>query len=67
MIQIREACNEVGEGCKAPPALADFARSECFACGLAVCTSPGCSRRVAYRTFGVRRICASCLEQQAKP
>ncbi len=38
-------------------------RAACFACGLAVCTAPGCSTRAPYRTYGRRRVCSRCLEE----
>jgi hypothetical protein len=55
-------CNSVGPGCKAPPSGPCYTYAKCFACGLFVCTSPGCSKLVDYYKYGKRRLCNSCQE-----
>lgn len=59
----REACCSVSRSCKASPGYeGPRLRTECFSCGLAVCTAPGCSIRTAYFHYGVQRLCVGCLE-----
>ena len=36
------------------------ARATCFACGLPVCVSPGCSKVLTYKWYGRKRICRTC-------
>lgn len=52
----------VGRGCKAPPALGDITRAECYACGNHVCVSPSCSRRILWHGTR-RRVCMSCADE----
>ena len=61
----RDSCCAVSRGCEASPG-SDHAklRTECFSCGLAVCTAPGCSIRTEYYSYGQQRVCARCLEQR---
>jgi len=59
-------CNVVATGdCRSPANLEPpvRCRATCFACGMSVCTDPGCSRRRTYYGYGRRRICADCAEQ----
>lgn len=52
-------CNLKNEGCKIET------KAECFACGLSICISKNCSRRIQYYRYGRRRICKSCeIEHQ---
>jgi hypothetical protein len=58
-------CNQVGSGCKAPPAIAGYnTRAECFACGLPVCTNPSCSKRIQWYRYGRRRVCVGCIKDR---
>lgn len=59
----REPCCAVSRSCRASPgSKGPKLRTECFSCGLAVCTAPGCSIRAKYLWYGVQRICVVCLE-----
>lgn len=65
MLTNREACCAVSRSCKASPGYeGPRLRTECFSCGLAVCTAPGCSIRTEYFRYGVQRICVGCLENR---
>ena len=60
-------CAVVGDvGCQAPAGAAEDAnpalRARCHLCGEAVCTNPGCSRRVPYPGRR-RRLCVRCLDK----
>ena len=41
-----------------------MARAECFACGLGTCE--GCSSRILYLGYGVRRVCRDCQYEMAR-
>lgn len=60
-----ETCSVVERGCYSPANMEppERARAVCFACGLAVCSNPDCSRRLKYLDYGVRRLCLYCAEQ----
>jgi hypothetical protein len=58
------ACNEVREGCQAPPSTGARTRGTCFACGLPVCVA--CSRRVQWFGHGRRRVCLTCIEDEQR-
>jgi hypothetical protein len=60
-------CNEVGERCKAPPALADSkTKATCYQCGMPVCVGEECSKRMKYLHYGVQRVCVSCQVELKK-
>lgn len=65
----RETCSVVYDNtCLSPANLVPqrFIRSRCYACGNAVCTAEACSRIVAWRRDGRRRICRSCFEEERR-
>lgn len=67
MLVDREDCCAVSRSCKASPGSPGRRlRTKCFACGLAVCTAPGCSIRTEYFRYGKQRICVGCLEESSK-
>jgi hypothetical protein len=60
-----QPCNEVGQGCKAPPIHAhSYTRATCFACGLPVCVNPKCSGRILWGRYGRQRVCRACKEDR---
>lgn len=55
------SCNQCNQDCKGR------ATTECFACGLPVCTSKYCSDKFdSYYTFGTKRLCANCWDEHAE-
>lgn len=64
-----ETCSVVYDNdCKSPANMEPLerARAVCFGCGLAVCTSPGCSLRMRWYDYGVRRICRQCARDHGR-
>lgn len=55
-----DSCCATGQNCKARAH--QRVRTECFACGMPVCTGAACSVRTKYRSYGIKRICTTCLE-----
>lgn len=39
-------------------------RGECYVCGKAVCSSPGCSKIKTVEKGKRARVCASCIEER---
>jgi hypothetical protein len=55
-----DSCCVTGQNCRARAH--QRVRTECFACGMPVCTGAACSIRTKYRKYGTKRICATCIE-----
>lgn len=62
----KDPCCATSRGCNASAGtLHRKLRTECFSCGLAVCTAPGCSIRTIYYSYGTQRVCVGCLEMRS--
>lgn len=65
-LKVKTRCHVVGgPDCTAASDDANT-RAECFACGNPVCTAPCCSKRMDWYSWGVRRVCLHCQEDERR-